>query len=205
VLQRKIFFLSAVLAALLCNGTAMAQETNPDCESAKQFLVEQYSRSDPQNNQKYYKIWSSPQCVEHRKNAELYVDSEIQSNERLIRSLSQDYDARLAKLPAICEPIVEKRWSESSQKFKMQQKKAELLTSCVRNQSHSLRAEYLNRLNEESEAQFVERQRLNREQIAADNRAEAERRADYERKMEEWRDAVKRCKAGQIQYCSSGS
>lgn len=205
MLQRKTFFISAFLVALLFNGTAMAQEPDLDCEGAKQYLVEQYSRSDPENNEKYYKIWSSAQCAQSRKNAELYVDSEIESNEQFIRSLSSDYDARLARIPAICAPIVEKRWSESSEKFRSQQKKPELLTSCIRNQSHSLRAEYLNRLNEEAAAQYNEKQRLNREQIAADNRAEAERKAAYEMKMEEWRDAVKRCKAGQIQYCSSGS
>lgn len=204
MLQRKIFFISALWAGLFFNGTAMAQETNADCDGAKQYLAEQYSRSDPENNEKYYKIWSSAQCVNYRKKAELSVDSAIAGNEQFIRSLSQDYDARLATIPAICKPIVEKRWSEASEKFRSEQKKPELLTSCIRNQSHALRAEYLNRLNEESEAQFLEKQRLNLEQIAADKKADTERKAAYEMKMEEWRDAVKRCNAGDIQYCSPG-
>ena len=205
MLLRKLIFTNSILAGLFFSGAAMAQEPNVGCEAAKKYLVEQYSRSDPENNEKYYQIWSSPECVQHRKNAELDVDSDIQSNEKLIRSLSTDYDARLVEIPAICGPIVEKRWSESSEKFRMQQKKTELLTSCVRNQSHSLRAEYLNRVNEEAEAQFIEKQRLNLEQITADKMADAERKAAYEMEMEEWRDAVKRCKAGEIQYCSSGS
>lgn len=190
--RRKILLISGLLALLSYNGAAVAQESGAGCEVAKQYLVEQYSRSDPEKNEKYYNIWSSPECVQYRKNAELDVDSDIRSNEQLIRSLSQDYDTRLAEIPGICGPIVEKRWSESSDKFRQQQKKTELLSSCIRNQSHSLRAEYLNRMNEEAEAQFVEKQRLNLEQVAA-----------YEMKMEEWRDAVKRCKAGEIRYCSS--
>jgi hypothetical protein len=201
---RILIFINAALAGLLFSGAAMAQEPNAECEAAKEYLVGQYSRTDPDNNEKYYQIWSSPECVQHRKDAELDVDSGIKSNEQLIRSLSEDYDARLAEIPAICGPIVEKRWSESSEKFKLQQKKTELLTSCIRNQSHSLRAEYLNRVNEESEAQFIEKKRLNLEQIAADKKAHDERNAAYEMKMEEWRDAVKRCNAGEIRYCSSG-
>lgn len=200
---RKLILINSVLAALIFGGAAMAQTPEANCEAAKQYLVGQYARSDPENNEKYYNIWSSPECVQHRKNAELNVDSDIRANEELIRSRSEDYDARLAGIPAICGPIVEKRWSESSNKFRSQQKKSELLTSCIRNQSHSLRAEYLNRLNQEAEAQFIEKQRLNLEQIAADERAEADRKAAYELKMEEWRDAVRRCKAGEIRYCSA--
>ena len=202
MLQGKMVFIGALLAVLLFDGAAMAQESSADCEAAKQYLVGQYSRTNPETNEKYYQIWSSPQCVQARKNAELYVDPEIESNERLIRSRSPDYDARLAEIPGICRPIVEKRWSAASEKFKAEQKKSELLISCIRNRSHALRAEYLNRLNEESEAEHAERLRLNEEQIAADQLAEAESRAAYERKMEEWREAVRRCNAGEIQYCA---
>ncbi|AMO72652.1 hypothetical protein AZE99_13035 [Sphingorhabdus sp. M41] len=193
------------MGALFFSGAAMAQDTDADCAAAKQYLAEQYSRSDPENNEKYYKIWSSEQCVNSRKQAELHVDSAIAENEQFIRSLSSDYDTRLAEIPAICRPIVEKRWAGASEKFRAKQKKPELLISCIRNRSHALRAEYLNRLNEQSEAQFLEQQRLNREQIAADKKADAERKAAYEMKMEEWRDAVKRCKAGEIRFCAPGS
>jgi hypothetical protein len=200
----KIFCFSALLTALFSSGTATAQEPDIDCESAKRYLVEQYDRSDPATNEKYYEIWSSAQCVRARENAELHVDPDIASNEQFIRSLSQDYDARLAQLPAICQSIVDNRWSQASEKFRLQQKKSELLASCIRNRQHSVRAEYLNRLNKEAAAQFVEKQRLNREQIAADEAADAMRRAEYEKKMEQWRDAVKRCEAGDVRYCSSG-
>ena len=162
----KIFCFSALLTALFSSGTATAQEPDIDCESAKRYLVEQYDRSDPATNEKYYEIWSSAQCVRARENAELHVDPDIASNEQFIRSLSQDYDARLAQLPVICQSIVDNRWSQA--------------------------------------AQFVEKQRLNREQIAADEAADAMRRAEYEKKMEKWRDAVKRCEAGDVRYCSSG-
>lgn len=203
MLQGKLFFINALLMLLFFNGTALAQETKGDCEAAKQYLIEQYSRTNPENNEKYYKIWASPECVNHRKNAELSVDADIESNEQFIRSLSSDYDTRLAQIPALCEPIVDQRWAAASEKFRSQQKKSELLTACIRNQSHSLRAEYLNRLNAESAAQHAEKLRLNQEQIAADKQAYAERQAAYEMKMEQWRDAVKRCEAGQLQYCSS--
>jgi len=203
MLQGKIFFINALLVVLFFNGNAMAQEPNAACERAKQYLVDQYSRSDPENNEIQYKIWASPECVAYRKSAELSVDSDIASNERFIRSLSSDYDTRLVQIPAICEPIVDQRWAASSEKFRSQQKKSELLTACIRNQSHSLRAEYLNRLNEESAAQYTEKLRLNQEQIAADKQAYAEREAAYEMKMEQWRDAVRRCEAGQLRYCSS--
>tara|TARA_R110000824_G_scaffold250748_3_gene439532 strand:+ start:706 stop:1323 length:618 start_codon:yes stop_codon:yes gene_type:complete len=202
MLKRTIFCTSALSAILCFNGTAMAQEPSLDCEGAKQYLVQQYSRSDPANNEKYYNIWSSPQCVQARKNAELSVDPGIKSNEQLIRSRSQDYDTRLAKIPALCEPIVEKRWSGASEKFRAEQQKSELLTSCIRNQSHALRAEYLNRVNEQSEAQYAEKLKLNQQKIAADQKADADRQAAYEIKMDEWRDAVKRCNAGEIRYCS---
>tara|TARA_R110002020_G_scaffold6037_1_gene25311 strand:- start:11 stop:628 length:618 start_codon:yes stop_codon:yes gene_type:complete len=199
----KTIFCTSALSAILCfHGTAMAQEPGLDCEGAKQYLVQQYSRSDPANNEKYYNIWSSPQCEQARKNAELSVDPGIESNEQLIRSRSPDYDTRLAKIPALCEPIVEKRWSGASEKFRAEQKKSELLTSCIRNQSHALRAEYLNRVNEQSEAQYAEKLKLNQQKIAADQKADADRQAAYEIKMDEWRDAVKRCNAGEIRYCS---
>ena len=202
MLQGKIFFIGALLAALFLDGTALAQEPDPDCAAAKQYLLNEYSRTNPEENEKYYRIWSSAQCVQARKNAELQLDSVIESNEEFIRSLSQDYDARLAEIPAICKPIVDKRWSAASEKFRAEQNKAELLTSCIRNRSHALRTEYLHRLNEESAAQYAERLRLNEEQIAADRLAHAERRAAYERKMDEWREAVRRCNAGEIRYCS---
>ncbi len=203
MLPRKSFFIGALLAGLLFDGAAMAQNPNPDCEAAKQYLVRQYSRTNPETNEKYYQIWSSPQCVQARKNAELSVDPQIESNERLIRSRYTDYDTELAKIPGTCQPIVDRRWAEASEKFRAEQKKSELLTACIRNRSHALRAEYLNRLNEESEAQYAERQRLNEETIAANQLAEAERRAAYERKMEEWREAVRRCNAGEVRYCSN--
>jgi hypothetical protein len=199
----RLFFFGALLVAIFSSGTAAAQEPGIDCETAKRYLVEQYDRYNPANNEKYYEIWSSAQCAQSRKNAELDVDSDIESNEKFIRGLSRDYDARLAELPAICQSIVDKRWADASETFRSQQKKSELLSSCILNQRHFVRAEYLNRLNNEAEAQFVEKQRLNREQIAADKAADAKRRADYEMKMEKWRDAVKRCKAGDLRYCSS--
>lgn len=202
MLYRKIFFINALVMAVFCSGTAMAQEPGVNCEGAKQYLVGQYSRSDPENNEKYYQIWASPECENSRKKAELHVDPEIESNEQFIRSLTSDYDERLAKIPAICAPIVETRWSASSEKFRSQQNRSELLTACIRNQSHSLRAEYLNRLNADSATQYAEKLRLNQEQIAADQQAYAERQAAHEMKMEQWRDAVKRCEAGQISYCS---
>lgn len=202
MLQGKSFFIGALQAVLFFAGTAKAQEPNPDCEAAKQYLVGQYSRTSPDANEKYYQIWSSPSCVQARKNAELSVDAQIESNERLIRSRSPDYDAQLAKIPALCRPIVDQRWSEASEKFRAEQNKSELLTSCIRNRSHALRAQYLNRLNEDSEAQYAEKLRLNEEQIAAAEVAAAERRAAYERKMDQWREAVRRCNAGEIRYCS---
>jgi len=202
MLQGKICFIGALLAALLVNGTARAQVADPDCETAKQYLLNEYSRSNPEENEKFYRIWSSQQCVQARQTAELQVDPAIESNEQLIRSLSEDYDARLAEVPAICKPIVDKRWSGASEKFRAEQNKSELLTSCIRNRSHALRTEYLNRLNQESAAQYAERLRLNEQTIAADREAHAERRAAYERKMDEWREAVRRCNAGEIRYCS---
>ncbi len=198
----KIVFIGALLAALFLDGAALAQEPDPDCATAKQYLLHQYSRSTPDENEKYYRIWSSSKCVQARKNAELKVDSAIESNEQLIRSLSADYDARLAEIPGICRPIVDKRWSGASEKFRAEQNKSELLTSCIRNRSHALRTEYLHRLNEESAAQYAERVRLNEEMIAADQLAHAERRAAYDRKMDEWREAVRRCNAGEIRYCA---
>lgn len=202
MLYGKLFLINALLAILFFSGTAVAQEPEADCERAKQYLVDQYSRSDPGNNEKYYQIWASAECANYRKNAELSVDAEIESNEQLIRSVSSDYDTRLAQIPALCEPIVNQRWASSSEKFRAQQNEAELLTACIRNQSHSLRAEYLNRLNEESAAQYAERLRLNEEQVAADRQAFAERQSAYDKKMDEWRDAVRRCEAGQVSYCS---
>lgn len=202
MLQGKMVFIGALLAVLFFDSAAMAQESNADCEAAKQYLVGKYSRTNPDTNEKYYQIWSSPQCVQARKNAELYVDPQIESNEQFIRSRTPDYDRQLAEIPAICQPIVDRRWSGASEKFRAEQKKSELLTSCIRNRSHALRAEYLNRLNEESEAEHAEQLRLNEEKIAANQRAEAESRAAYERKIEEWREAVRRCNAGEIQYCS---
>ena len=204
MLHGKIFFAAALLLLLFLNGTAMAQQPDADCERAKQYLVTQYSRTNPEENEKYYQIWSSPQCVQARKSAELYVDPQIESNERLIRSQVPDYDRELARIPAICGPIVEKRWSEASEKFRSEQKKSELLTACIRNRSQSLRIEYLHRLNQQSAEQFLEKQRQNRQQIAAAKQAHAERQAAYELKMQEWRDAVNRCKAGEIRYCSPG-
>lgn len=202
MLQEKIFFIGALLAALLLDGTALAQESDPDCAAAKQYLLSEYSRTNPEENERHYRIWSSAQCVQARESAELHVDSAIESNQQLIRSLSQDYDARLAEIPAICQPIVDQRWSAASEKFRAEQNKSELLTSCIRNRSHALRTEYLNRLNEESAAQYAERLRLNEQMIAADQLAHAERRAAYEQKMDEWREAVRRCNAGEIRYCS---
>jgi len=194
MLQEKIFFIGALLAALFLDGTALAQEPGPDCAAAKQYLLNEYSRTHPEENEKYYRIWSSPVCAQARKKAELQVDSAIESNQQLIRSQSADYDERLAEIPALCKSIVDRRWSAASETFRAEQKKDELLTSCIRNRSHALRTEYLHRLNEESAAQYAERLRL--------NEAHAERRAAYERKMEEWREAVRRCNAGEIRYCS---
>lgn len=203
MLQGKLFIMAALLAALLFTGPAFAQEPNADCERAKQYLFEQYNRVEPENNERYYNIWASPECVNYRRKAELSVDAEIASNEELIRSRNSDYDMRLAQIPALCEPIVDQRWAAASEKFRSQQNKSELLAACIRNQSHSLRGEYLNRVNEESAAQYAEKLRLNQEQIAADEQAYGERQSAYEMKMEQWRDAVKRCEAGQFQYCSS--
>ena len=203
MLHGKVFFIGALLAALFFDGAAMAQESNPDCEGAKQYLVHQYSRLNPAENEKYYQIWASSQCVQDRKNAELNVDPAIASNEQFIRSITEDYDARLANIPAICKSVVEKRWSAASSQFRAEQKKSELVTSCIRNRSHALRGEFLHRLNEQSAAQHAENLRLNEEKIAADRIAEAERQAEYERKMDEWREAVERCNAGEIRYCSA--
>ena len=203
MLPRKSFFVGALVTGLLFDGAAIAQNPNPDCEAAKQYLVQQYSRTSPETNEKYYQIWSSPQCVQARKNGELSVDPQIESNERLIRSRYPDYDTQLAEIPATCQLIVDRRWAGASEKFRAEQEKSELLTACIRNRSHALRAEYLNRLNEESEAQYADSRRLNEETVAANQLAEAERRAAYERKMEEWREAVRRCNAGEVRYCSN--
>lgn len=137
-------FILLAFPAFLNSGPAFAQTNYEACDKAKKKLAELKDSSgryashqsflDHQRQQDYYfKIWDSDRCKNYRKPRELNVDEKIRQNRELVELEGFSFAAALPEMRRSCVKRVETRWQSATQKFRRQQKKSELIESCVTN------------------------------------------------------------------------
>ncbi|TXC74092.1 hypothetical protein FSZ31_05080 [Sphingorhabdus soli] len=194
-----------------------AEYSAKQCEQAKNWLVETEGRGgDTADNQKQYGIWSSPACVAHRRPRQLDVTPQMRKTIAMLKENGIDIEARMPAKVAECRAKAPGALLALPASERATMTVDEVAATCVLNARTDLYAEALNELNADRQSQYArkeaEYERLKQERddkLAENARIEKEQaeklaayKADYERKMEEWRTAVALCKKGKREYCA---